>query len=194
MDEIDSIEIEMKGLKILLSDLKSENKQLKLEAREADRKLSDMDTKNIALENCINSLEQYNRSWSARAMNIPLSEQEANDNKAVAAKVYVLLLLPILKGAVERKHLPAVPTVDQILEIAHVLPGKAGHPRPVIMRFFNRNVKELIFKKFHSPREVNRNTGGGGTGGGRGGGGGGAVGGCSGRRRGGGGWRFRGER
>jgi hypothetical protein len=139
-----------------------------------------MNVKNNALENRINNLEQYNRSWSARAMNIPLSEQEASDNNTVAAKVYDLLLLPILKGAVERKQLTAVPTVDQLLEIAHVLPGKAGHPKPVIMRFYNRNVKELIFKlkKFHSPREVNSNTGGGGTGGGRAGGGGGAVGGA----------------
>ncbi len=175
MDKIDSIESEMKGLKILLNDLKSENKQLKTEARETDRKLSDMNVKNNALENRINNLEQYNRSWSARAMNIPLSEQEASDNNAVAAKVYDLLLLPILKGAVERKHLTAVPTVDQLLEIAHVLPGKAGYPKPVIMRFYNRNGKELIFKlkKFHSPRETNSSTGGGGTGGGRGGGGGG---------------------
>jgi FtsZ-binding cell division protein ZapB len=184
MDKIDSIESEVKGLKILLNDLKSENKQLKTEAREAERKLSDMNVKNNALENRINNLEQYNRSWSARAMNIPLTEQEESDNSAVAAKVYDLLLLPILNGAVERKLLQSVPTVDQILETAHILPGKAGHPKPVIMRFFNRNVKETIFKlkKFYSPREGTRNTGGGGPGGGRGGGraaSGGAVGGTA---------------
>jgi chromosome segregation ATPase len=50
MDKVDSIESEMKGLKILLNDLKSENKQLKTEARETDRKLSDMNLKNNALD------------------------------------------------------------------------------------------------------------------------------------------------
>jgi len=59
-------------------------------------------------------------------------------------------------GAVERKIITTVPTtVDQILELAHVLPGKAGHPKPVIMRFLNRNTKDMVFKlkKFYSPRE-----------------------------------------
>jgi hypothetical protein len=161
MEKIDSIESEVKGLRVLLNDLKSENQQLKTEAKVTERKLRDMNEKNCALENRIISLEQYNRSWSARALNIPLTIEEETNNYAVADKVYQLLLLPILKGAVERKLLPSVPSVDQILELAHVLPGKAGTPKPVIMRFLNRNVKDTIFKlkKFYSPREERHRSG-----------------------------------
>ena len=184
MEKIETIESEVKSLRILLNDLKTENKQLKAESRETERKLNDMNLKNISLENRINSLEQYNRSWSARAMNIPLSEEEESDNQAVADKVYELLLLPILQGAVEKKIITTVPPVNQLLEIAHVLPGKAGHPKPVIMRFLNRNVRETIFrlKKYYSPREggpgagaggARSARGSGGAGAGRGGGGGG---------------------
>jgi len=128
MEKMDSIESEVKSLKVLITDLKSENQQLKSE---------------------------YNRSWSARALNIPLTSEEEANNYIVADKVYKLLLLPILQGAVEREILPSVPTVDQLLELAHVLPGKPGQPKPIIMRFLNRNVKDIIFslKKFYAPRE-----------------------------------------
>ena len=112
----------MKGLKVLLTDLKNENKQLKTEARVTERKLNDMNERNNSLENRVNNLEQYHRSWSARAMNIPLSEDEERDNQKVADKVYNILLLPILRGAVERKLISTVPPIEQLLELAHVLP------------------------------------------------------------------------
>jgi hypothetical protein len=155
MEKMDSIESEVKSLKVLITDLKNENQQLKSEAKVTDRKLSEMNQKNCALENRIINLEQYNRSWSARALNIPLTSEEEANNYIVADKVYKLLLLPILQGAVEREILPSVPTVDQLLELAHVLPGKPCQPKPIIMRFLNRNVKDIIFnlKKFYAPRE-----------------------------------------
>jgi len=85
----------------------------------------------------------------------------------VTNKVYNLALLPILQGALERKQLHNIPSVEQLLEVAHVLPGKDGDPKPIIMRFFNRNTKDLIFrlKKFYAPRI----SGSGGIGGGGGG-------------------------
>jgi hypothetical protein len=129
-----------------------------------------MNTANNALENRIIQLEQHHRSWSARALNIPLSKEEETDNTAVANKVYNLLLLPILKGAVDKKLLQYIPTVDQLLETAHILPGKEGEPKPIIMRFYSRNIKEAIFKlkKFYAPREE-RASGGGAAGAARGG-------------------------
>jgi hypothetical protein len=165
--KIDTIETEVKGLRVLLSDLKEENKQLKLEAKATEQKLSDMNERNNQLENRLNSLEQHHRGWSARVLNVPLSTDEEKDNNVVANKVYNLALLPILQGALERKQLHNIPSVEQLLEVAHVLPGKDGDPKPIIMRFFNRNTKDLIFrlKKFYAPRI----SGSGGIGGGGGG-------------------------
>jgi hypothetical protein len=167
LDKIDSIETEVKSLKILLNDLKQENTQLKTEARITEKKLADMNEKNNQLENRLNRLEQHHRGWSARILNIPLSKEEESDNNAVRDKVYNLALLPILRGAVEKNLLAAVPTAEQLLELAHVLPGTAGQPKPVIMRFYNRNVRDIFFrlKKHYAPREEPRSPDGGAAGG-----------------------------
>jgi len=154
MEKIEVIESEVKSLKVLLNDVRNENKQLRSEAKETEKKLKDMNNRNNYLENRVNNLEQYHRSWSARALNIPLSPNEESDNMLVMNKVYNVLLLPILRGAVERKVIPSIPTAEQLLETAHVLPGKAGQPKPVIMRFYSRNIKDAVLrlKKHYAPR------------------------------------------
>jgi len=173
LGKIDSIDTEVRGLKILLNDLKTENKQLKSDMKETEKKLKEMNDHNIMLENRLNSLEQHHRAWSARVMNIPLSSEEESDNKAVADKLYNLLFLPILQGALEMNLIGSIPTVDQLIEIAHILPGKAGEPKPVIVRFYNRNIKDIIFriKKLCAPREETGGARGAGVAGGQRGGG-----------------------
>jgi hypothetical protein len=162
MDKIDSIEAEVKSLKVLLSDLKSENKQLKSEARENERKMSELNERNNKLEDRLNSLEQHHRGWSARILNIPLTPEEESDNNKVRSIVYNLALLPILEGAVSKQLLKDIPSPEQLLEVAHVLPGKAGQPKPVIMRFYNRNVRDvcLMAKKHFAPRMESTGAGG----------------------------------
>jgi hypothetical protein len=160
--KMDNIETEVKGLKVMLTDLKNENKQLKAEARENERKIAELSDHNNKLEDRLNSLEQHHRGWSARILNIPLPEGE-HDNDSVRDTVYSLALLPILKGAVSKKLLREVPTAEQLLEVCHVLPGKPGQPRPIIMRFYNRNVRDIVFrmKKYFAPREGSDGVGGG---------------------------------
>jgi chromosome segregation ATPase len=110
MEKIEVIESEVKSLKVLLNDVRNENKQqLKSEAKETEKKLKDMNERNNFLENRVNNLEQYHRSWSARALNIPLSPNEESDNVLVMNKIYNVLLLPILRGAVERRPSPPSP-------------------------------------------------------------------------------------
>jgi len=154
MVKTDTFDTEVKSLKVLLSDLKEENKKLKQEAVVTERKLADMNERNNQLEHRLNNLEQHHRGWSARVLNVPLSEAEEADNSAVANKVYTKVLLPILRGAVEKGLLPEVPSVDHLLETAHILPGKAGEPKPIIMRFHKRYHKDIVFrmKKFYAPR------------------------------------------
>ncbi len=165
----DVIDKDVHDVKVILNDLKTENKQLKSEVKAMDKKLQDMDERNNALENRINQLEQHHRGWSARVLNVPLSPDEETDNFSVVTKVYNLVLLPILQGALERKMLRYIPSADQLLEVAHVLPGKTGEPKPIIMRFYNRDIKDTVFKlkKYYAPRvEQSGQRGGGGGGGG----------------------------
>jgi len=170
MDKVDHIESEVKNIKTLVVSLRDENKELRAAIKEKDSQLADMQVSLNTMETKLNNLEQHHRGWGARVLNVPLSKEEEADPVVTIAKVYNLALLPILEGAVQTGKLREVPSADQVLEVAHVLPGKPGQPKPVIMRFYNRNLRSLCFqlKRDFATREP---AGGGGGGTRRGGGG-----------------------
>jgi len=93
------------------------------------------------------SMDQYNRSWSVRIMELQLTtEEEANPFRLVET-VYNKVFLPILAGALSEDLIPRIPTCDQLLERAHVLPAsKAGSTKPIICRFLNRDYKAICFR------------------------------------------------
>ena len=85
-------------------------------------------------------------------MSIP-SEDETDPEK-VMQHVYDRLLKPILEGAVKEGRMSTIPPVDAILETAHVLPVIMD-TKPIIARFFTRNIRSLVFKlkKEFAPKE-----------------------------------------
>ena len=93
-----------------------------------------------------NSLEQYNRSWSIRINGLAVTSEEEKDSSLVKKKVFDHLLRPILQGAVVQGDLSDVPPVEQVLEAAHVLPARDARTKPVIARFFIRDIRGLVFK------------------------------------------------
>ena len=156
MAKVDKIETEVQNLKTLIVSLTEENKELRALVKEKDAIIEDMSKSVAGLEDKVNNVEQHHRSWGARVLNVPISEAEAADPRATINKVFELVLKPILQGAVEAGRLAAVPPANQVLEVAHVLPGKPGSHRPIIMRFFSRNIRSLCFqfKKTSAPREL----------------------------------------
>jgi hypothetical protein len=153
--KIDKIESEVRDLKTLIVSLKDENKDLRAQVKEKDKVIDDMSQSISSLEEKMNMVEQHHRSWGARILNIKVSDEEAADPTLMIEKVFNLALRPMLEAAVNAGRLPAVPPAHQVLEIAHVLPGKPGLPRPIIMRFFSRNVRSLCFqfKRDFAPRD-----------------------------------------
>ena len=115
--------------------------------------VSNKDGEILHLKNRINDIEQHNRSCCARIFNIPIDGEE-NDPQNVMRQLYTKLLLPILQGAVARKRLHSVPSCDQIIQTAHVLPGKDNRPKPIFVRFFHHHIKIIIMqlKKDFAPR------------------------------------------
>ena len=107
------------------------------------------------LKDRINDREQYARSWSIRCLNIPLTKDRESDTRYVMQQVYDVLLKPILEGAVENEEIPAVPKCDDLLEMAHILPAKKDSNKPVIVRFYSRFMRSLVFRyrKNFAPRE-----------------------------------------
>jgi uncharacterized protein YoxC len=164
--KVDAIDSEVKSVKTLVLALTEENKELRSALKQKDEQLEQMQTHVNDLEVKLNDLEQHHRGWSARVHNIPLSPAEEKNPNSVIEKVYQLALRPVLEGAHAAGELPEVPAADQVLEVAHVLPGKQGHPKPIIMRFYNRNLRNLIFKhkKNAAPRATGTGRGAGGSG------------------------------
>ena len=134
-------------LEKILADTKAENTSLKVD-------LKDKDSEICSLKHKLNEVEQYQRSWSIRVLNIPIPEDEASDNTKVMAHLFTKVLVPILKGAMERELLTSVPPVEKLLETAHILPSKSEKCPPIIARFYTRNIRSLIFqlKKDFAPR------------------------------------------
>ncbi len=164
MKKVDLIEAEVKNIKTLVVALTEENKDLRAALKLKDEQIDDMQVAVTSLESKLNNLEQHHRGWGARVLNVPVSEAEEADPEAVIEKVYQLALLPILQGAARKGKLQNIPTADQVLEVAHVLPGKPGQHKPIIMRFYNRNLRNIIFqhKREFATREPNRGAGAGG--------------------------------
>jgi hypothetical protein len=106
------------------------------------------------LSNEINDRELHARSWSIRVNNIPIQKGMETNNRTVMNAVYNELVVPLLSGAVERGEIADIPNCDALIEIAHILPGK-GPTKPIIVRFFSRYWRSLLFKhrKNFAPRE-----------------------------------------
>lgn len=108
----------------------------------------------LQLRERLNEQEQYGRSWSVRVLNLQLHEGESTDPRKVMQRVYTDAFLPILCGAQDAGELGDIPSCEELLETAHILPAKEGKIPAVICRFYSRNMRTLIFKmkKEHAPR------------------------------------------
>lgn len=127
-------------LESLLASAQLENKTLKVALEEKDREITSLRRKH-------NDLEQYQRSWSMRILDLPIPPgEDAHDNSTVMKVVFKKLLEPIFRGAIDKGLLHSMPSCDSILETAHILPSKPNQTPPIICRFYSRNIKSLVFK------------------------------------------------
>ena len=122
-----------------LNELSKEHKQLKLELDERDNTIS-------SLKEQLNQAQQHNRQWSIRVIGMSIPEPDRNNNLKVKQNLYRNVLLPILEGAVSKGDISDIPSCDQLIERAHVLPSPPNKPPSVIARFYCRDFIDLIFK------------------------------------------------
>jgi hypothetical protein len=139
---------EVKGLRANLKEVKDKNEKLEETVQNQADTIAD-------LKNVINDRELHARSWSLRVNNIQIKAGMETNNRVVMHEVYQQLVVPILSGAVESGDITDIPNCDALIEIAHILPGK-GATKPIIVRFFSRYWRSLLFKhrKNHAPREA----------------------------------------
>lgn len=146
--KITSLTTRLSTIESLLKEQQSKNVKL-------EEQLTVSSQENLKLKSQLNRLEQYGRSWSVRIIGCNIPSEDENNNHKVMQHIYRNLLVPILEGAVTKGLLTAVPPLAQLLETAHVLPAKLGGKKPIIARFFSRNMRAMIFmlKKEFGPKE-----------------------------------------
>ncbi len=130
-----------------LDTLITENAELKKIVAAKDEELE-------GLKLHINSLKQHNPAWSVRIMGLPLSPTEEKSS-ALVRDNFKSVILPILEGAVAEGDLQQVPkSADENLEVAHPLPVKEGAIKPIITRFYAREIRALVFrhKETYAPK------------------------------------------
>ena len=145
--QMKAMDAKMASLEAKLLGVLEENKCLKVDIKAKDKVIEDLGTGYSNLVSRCNDLEQYNRAWSVRIFNIPLTEEEERDGTATRDKAYDLAFLPILQGALESGEISSIPSAEDLLEVAHVLPGKPGTAKPVIARFYNRYLRTLCLRR-----------------------------------------------
>jgi hypothetical protein len=153
-DQLTTSNATIKNLSTRLSGIETILKTTQAENRELKEELAGSYDEAKQLKARFNNLEQHHRSWSIRAVGITIPAADETDNTKVRDHLYEKLLKPILAGAVEQNILPNIPTAEEILERAHILPSRKDGPKPIIARFYNREIRAIIFKlkKQYAPR------------------------------------------
>jgi hypothetical protein len=139
LSSLDAITQKLSKLESMFTAVQEENKMLK----------ATIDTQQatiLNLKTSLNNLEQHGRSYSVRVNNVSLEGVDEREPPAIIKKVYDSVFLPILKGAATKQAISSVPTCYETIEMAHTLPGRGDRPKAIIVRFFNRNVKTLLFR------------------------------------------------
>jgi predicted nuclease with TOPRIM domain len=108
LTSLDSIEAKLARMEKVLVAVQEENKTLKETVINQDKKI-------LELKDRVNSLEQHGRSYSIRVNNLVLAEGGERDPPAVIKKVYEIVFLPILKGAVTQQAIYQVPTCYEMI-------------------------------------------------------------------------------
>ena len=126
----------------------------KYEAANAELRKENIELKRnvTTLKEKVNNLEQRNRAPCARIFDIPIAG-DSSDNNNVAVQLYQKLLLPILNGATTSGLLEKIPSLNETIETAHILPGPKPN-MPILCRFKSLRIKQS--KREYAPRAPSR--------------------------------------
>jgi hypothetical protein len=134
-------------LEKLLTDTRKENSALRTALTAKENEIRKLQEK-------LNDQEQYVRGWSIRILNLQIPADEATQPELVMGHVFSRVLEPIFKGALAKKMIPSIPSPHSIIETAHILPAKKDAINPIIVRFYTRNIRNMLFrlKRDFAPR------------------------------------------
>ena len=173
-DKLDRILDQLKALgpiQYALEDLKSSMREVKEEVRCLQYDVANHDDRLLALErdmkdqkDMANLQQQQLRSLTLRLMNFPVSVDEAADNNAgLRAKVYDVVLKPLLVAAKAAKDIPSVPQMATVIEACFrpfnsSTTDDKGFPH-VIIKISSKPLKIALLKNRKSlPKPISTDT------------------------------------
>jgi hypothetical protein len=119
LDKVDLLSEQLTNIEESMQHLATENTDIKTN-------LAATQTTLHTIQGNQNRMDQYNRSWSVRIMELALTpDEEANPFRLVGT-VYDKVFLPILRGPLSKDLILRIPSCEQLLEHAHMLPA----PKP----------------------------------------------------------------
>jgi hypothetical protein len=140
LDKVDLLTEQLGNIEESLKIISTENTNIKAALSANQATIS-------SIQSNQNRLDQYQRSWSVRIMELQLTPEEENNPFRLVEAVYNKVFLPILTGALSEDLIPRIPSCEQLLELAHVLPtSKPGAVKPIICRFLNRDYRSICFR------------------------------------------------
>jgi hypothetical protein len=140
LDKVDLLSEQLTNIKESMRHLAAENTDIKTN-------LAATQTTLHTIQGNQNTTDQYNRSWSVHIMELALTPGEKANPFRLVETVYDKVFLPILRGALSKDLIPRIPSCEQLLERAHVLPApKPGATKPIICRFLNRDYRAVCFR------------------------------------------------
>jgi hypothetical protein len=140
LDKVDLLSEQLGNIEESMRQLSAENADIKTSLASSQATIHSIQGNHIRMD-------QYNRSWSVRIMDLPLSPADEENPFRLAETVYVKVFLPILQGALSKDLIPRIPNYEQLLERAHVLPAsKPGATKPIICRFLNTDYRAVCFR------------------------------------------------
>jgi hypothetical protein len=140
LDKVDLLSEQLGNIEESMKQLSAENVVIKSSLASTQNTLH-------TIQNTQIRMDQYNRSWSVRIMELPLAPEEEDNPFRLVEVVYTKVILPILQGALEKDLIPRIPSCEQLLECAHVLPApKPGTVKPIICRFLNCDYRSVCFR------------------------------------------------
>ncbi len=126
LDKVDLLSEHLGNIEESMRNLSAENSAIKTTLTATQSTLHTIQGNQV-------KMDQYNRSWSVRVTELPLSPEEEANPFRLAETVYEKVFLPILRGALDKDLIPKIPSCEQLLERAHVLPApKPGATKPII--------------------------------------------------------------
>jgi hypothetical protein len=140
LDKVDLLSEQLGNIEDSMKQLAAENIEIKTSITSTQNTLH-------TVQNNLIRMDQYNRSWSVRIMELSLAPAEEDNPFRLLEVVYTKVFLPILQGALDKDLIPRIPSCEQLLERAHVLPApKPGATKPIICRFLNRDYRSVCFR------------------------------------------------